>query len=111
MHVYFEYPIDNPKIGQNPPNGAINDEDLCRIVDEIVRMTVEAHYLEGADNDICEHLGDGDNEGRKVTVEDDRGNGCSDEDKPYEALEDSLGDDYESASDSPYRPPLFESDD
>ncbi|KAJ1414868.1 hypothetical protein SESBI_18544 [Sesbania bispinosa] len=157
MHIYFEYPIDNPKISKNPPNGAINDEDLCRIMDEIVRMTMEAHCLEydgsedsetmhksayqineeetqndsgivgidvnnttidiedftdvqgaaRADNDRCEHLGDGDNEGRKDMDEDDLGNDCSDEDKPYEALEVNSSDDYESTSDSPYRPPLF----
>ncbi|KAJ1406095.1 hypothetical protein SESBI_25355 [Sesbania bispinosa] len=115
-------------ISQNPPNEATIDEDLCRTVDEIVRMTMAPHCLEDdrsedtevvhkfanqihvKETEIDSGVGGIEVEGADM-CEDNGGKGSSDENRPYEALEESSDDDYESASDSPYRPPLFQTDD
>ncbi|KAJ1396026.1 hypothetical protein SESBI_32855 [Sesbania bispinosa] len=179
MHIYFEHPIDTPKISQKAPNDATIDKDLRRTFDDIVRMTMAPHYLEdngsedtkvvhkfadqinvketeskfgdggievegsaeditefdgavgadnidtnveditefdaatGADNTSTDHEEFNDTEGVAGADmgEDDGGKGSSDEDRTYEASEESSGDDYESESDSPYRPPTFQCDD
>ncbi|KAJ1384306.1 hypothetical protein SESBI_42653 [Sesbania bispinosa] len=46
MHIYFEHPIDTPEISQKEPNDASIDEDLRKIVDDIVRMTMAPHFVE-----------------------------------------------------------------
>ncbi|KAJ1421223.1 hypothetical protein SESBI_13808 [Sesbania bispinosa] len=46
MHIYFEHPIDTPKISQKAPNDATIDEDLRRTVDDILRMTMTPDFVE-----------------------------------------------------------------
>ncbi|KAJ1410424.1 hypothetical protein SESBI_21919 [Sesbania bispinosa] len=179
MHIYFEHPIDTPKISQKAPIDATIDEDLRRTIDDIVRMTMAPHYLEddasedtevvhelayqinvdetenefgyggievegsaeegtefdgaagadnidtnaeeftefdgsaGVDNTAVdpEELNDAEGAVGADMGEDDGGKGSSEEDKTYEASEESSGDDYESASDSLYRPSTLQCDD
>ncbi|KAJ1400057.1 hypothetical protein SESBI_29893 [Sesbania bispinosa] len=198
MHIYFEHPIDTPKISQKAPNDATIDEDLRRTVDDILRMTMAPHFVEddaSEDTEVVQliadqsnveetenEFGDGgievegsaeegtecdgaagadlidtnaediadfegavgadniDTNAEKITEfdgaagvdntvaedeelndvegaagagmgEDDRGKGSSEEDITYEASEESFGDDYESASDSLYRPSTLQCDD
>ncbi|KAJ1404927.1 hypothetical protein SESBI_26222 [Sesbania bispinosa] len=109
MHIYFEHPIDTPKISQKAPNEAT--------IDEIVRMTMAPHCLKddgSEDTEAMHKFVDQINveETERANMgEDDGGKDTSDEDRSYEASEESSGDDYESPSDSPYSPPLFQSDD
>ncbi|KAJ1439838.1 hypothetical protein SESBI_02060 [Sesbania bispinosa] len=46
MHIYFEHPIDTPKISQKAPNDATIDEDLHKTVDDILRMTMAPDFVE-----------------------------------------------------------------
>ncbi|KAJ1438046.1 hypothetical protein SESBI_03478 [Sesbania bispinosa] len=46
MHIYFEHPIDTPKISQKAPNDATIDDDLRRTVDDILRMTMTLDFVE-----------------------------------------------------------------
>ncbi|KAJ1393600.1 hypothetical protein SESBI_34784 [Sesbania bispinosa] len=198
MHIYFEHPIDTPKISQKAPSDAAIDEDLRRTVDDILRMTMAPDFVEddasedtevvlqiadqshveetenefrdngievdgsaeegaecdgaagadlidtnaedtadfegvigadnidtnaekitecdgaaGVDNTVAEdeELNDAEVAAGADMGEDDRGKGSSEEDRTYEASEESSGDDYESASDSLYRPSTLQCDD
>ncbi|KAJ1426300.1 hypothetical protein SESBI_10317 [Sesbania bispinosa] len=95
MHIYFEHPIDTPKISQKAPNEATIDEDFAHLM--CSHRTMAPHCLEDDE--------------RADMGEDDGGKDTGDEDRSYEASDESSGDDYESTSDSPYRPPLFQYDD
>ncbi|KAJ1376370.1 hypothetical protein SESBI_50021, partial [Sesbania bispinosa] len=171
MHIYFEHPIDTPKISQKAPNDATIDEDLRRTVDDNLRMTMALDFVEDDASEDTEvvlqiadrsHVEETENEFRDSGIEvqgsaeegadnidtnaekitecdgvagvdntvaedkelndakvavgadiggDDRGKGSSEEDRTYEASEESSGDDYESASDSLYRPSTLQCDD
>ncbi|KAJ1407821.1 hypothetical protein SESBI_24010 [Sesbania bispinosa] len=82
-------------------------------IDTNAEKITECDGAAGVDNTVAEdeELNDAEVAAGADMGEDDRGKGSSEEDKTYEASAESFGDDYESASDSLYRPSTLQCDD